>query len=90
MVILAARPSMGKTALALNIAQHVGEHGKNVAIFSLEMSKEQLTDRLICSAMGVDSWKLQKGQLEDEEFMRMGDALEKLSKSQIYIDDSAA
>lgn len=89
MIILAARPSMGKTALALNVAQHIGEAGKNVAVFSLEMSKEQLTDRLICATMGVDSWKLQKGLLEDEEFMRMGDALERLSKANIYIDDSA-
>lgn len=89
LVILAARPSMGKTALALNIAQHIGETGKNVAVFSLEMSKEQLTDRLICATMGVDSWKLNKGLLEDEEFMRMGDALERLSKANIYIDDSA-
>lgn len=88
MAILAARPSMGKTALALNIAQNIGESGKNVAIFSLEMSKEQLTDRLICATMGVDNWKLNKGLLEDEEFMRMGDALERLSKANIYIDDS--
>lgn len=89
MVIVAARPSMWKTAFALNIAQNVWEKWKNVAVFSLEMSKEQLTDRLICSAMWVDSWKLQKWLLEDEEFMRMWDALEKLSKSQIFIDDSA-
>ncbi|MDD2891389.1 MAG: replicative DNA helicase [Candidatus Gracilibacteria bacterium] len=89
MIILAARPSMGKTALALNVAQHIGETGKNVAVFSLEMSKEQLTDRLICATMGVDSWKLNKGELEDEEFQRMGDALERLSKANIYIDDSA-
>jgi replicative DNA helicase len=51
MLILAARPSMGKTAFALNIAQNIGFHAKNVAIFSLEMSKEQLTDRMIASAM---------------------------------------
>ena len=86
---MAARPSVGKTALALNFAQNIGNKGKNVAVFSLEMSKEQLTDRLICSTMGVDSWKLQKGQLEDEEFMRIGDALEGLSRSNIFIDDSS-
>lgn len=90
MIVLAARPSMGKTALALNLAQNVWDQWRNVAIFSLEMSKEQLTDRLICSAMWVDSWKLQKWLLEDEEFMKMWDALEKLSKTQIFIDDSAA
>ena len=88
MVIIAARPSMGKTAFALNIAQHMGEKGCNVAIFSLEMTKEQLTDRLICSSMGVDSWKLQKGLLNEDEFARMGGALERLSTAQIYMDDS--
>jgi replicative DNA helicase len=51
---------MGKTAIALNFAQNVGERKKNVAIFSLEMSKEQLTDRMIAASMAVDSWKLQK------------------------------
>ncbi|EKE28299.1 MAG: hypothetical protein ACD_3C00082G0011 [uncultured bacterium (gcode 4)] len=89
MIILAARPSMWKTAFALNIAQNIWVQWRNVAIFSLEMSKEQLTDRMICSSMWVDSWKLQKWLLEDEEFMKMWDALEKLSKAQIFIDDSA-
>ena len=88
MIIIAARPSMGKTALALNIAQNMGKHGSNIAIFSLEMTKEQLTDRLICAEMGVDSWKLQKGKLEDEEFAKMGEALDRLSHAQIYMDDS--
>ena len=60
MIIVAARPSMGKTALAMNLAQNIGFKKKSVAIFSLEMSKEQLTDRMIASAMGIDSWKLQK------------------------------
>ncbi len=60
MVIIAARPSMGKTAFALNIAQNVGMKRKNIAIFSLEMSKEQLTDRMIAAAIGVNSWKLAK------------------------------
>jgi replicative DNA helicase len=90
LIVLAARPSMGKSALALNFAQNVAEKGRNVAIFSLEMSKEQLTDRLISAAMAVDSWKLQKGKLSEDEFSRMGDALEKLSRSKIYIDDSPA
>lgn len=53
------------------------------------MSKEQLTDRMIASAMGIDSWKLQKGELEDEEFAKIGEAMEKLSAADIYIDDSA-
>lgn len=90
LIILAARPSMGKSAMALNFAQNVAEKWRNVAIFSLEMSKEQLTDRLIAAAMAVDSWKLQKWKLSEDEFTRMGDALEKLSRSKIYIDDSPA
>ncbi len=90
LIILAARPSMGKTAMALNFAQNVAETGRHVAIFSLEMSKEQLTDRLIAAAMAVDSWKLQKGKLSEDEFAKMGDALEKLSRSKIYMDDSPA
>lgn len=89
MVIIAARPSMGKTAFSLNIAQNLGFKNKNVAIFSLEMSKEQLTDRMISSAIGIDSWKLAKGELEDEEFAKIGEAMEKLSEANIYIDDSA-
>lgn len=89
MVIVAARPSMGKTALSLNLAQNIGFNKKSVAIFSLEMSKEQLTDRMIASAMWIDSWKLAKWELEDEEFAMIGEAMEKLSDAEIYIDDSA-
>ncbi len=90
MIIVAARPSMGKTAIALNFAQNVAKKNRHVAIFSLEMSKEQLTDRLIAAAMAVDSWKLQKWKLTEDEFARMGDALETLSHSKIYLDDSPA
>lgn len=90
LIIVAARPSMGKTAIALNFAQNVGERKKNVAIFSLEMSKEQLTDRMIAASMAVDSWKLQKWKLSEDEFAKMGDALERLSEAKIFIDDSPA
>ena len=90
LIILAARPSMGKTAMALNFAQNVAAKWRNVAIFSLEMSKEQLTDRLIAAAMSVDSWKLQKWKLSEDEFSKMGDALESLSRAKIYLDDSPA
>ena len=90
LIIVAARPSMGKTAIALNFAQNVAKKNRHVAIFSLEMSKEQLTDRLIAAAMAVDRWKLQKGKLTEDEFARMGDALETLSHSKIYLDDSPA
>ncbi len=89
MVIVAARPSMGKTALAMNLAQNIWFNKKSVAIFSLEMSKEQLTDRMIAAAMGIDSWKLQKWELEDSEFAKIWEAMEMLSKADIYIDDSA-
>ncbi len=89
MVILAARPSMWKTAFALNLAQNIWYRWKNVAIFSLEMSKEQLTDRMIASAMWINSWKLAKWELEDEEFMKIWEAMEKLSNANIYIDDTA-
>jgi len=89
MVVLAARPSMWKTAFALNLAQNIWYDKKNVAIFSLEMSKEQLTDRMIASAMWINSWKLAKWELEDEEFMKIWDAMEKLSQANIYIDDTA-
>lgn len=90
LVILAARPSMGKTALALTIAQNSAfKHKKTVGIFSLEMSKEQLVDRMFCSILGVDSWKLQKGKLDDEDFSRMGTVMDELSRAPIFIDDSA-
>ena len=89
MVIIAARPSMWKTAFALNIAQNVWFNWKNVAVFSLEMSKEQLTDRMIASAMEIDSWKLAKWELEDHEFAKIWEAMEKLAKANIYIDDTA-
>lgn len=89
LIIIAGRPSMGKTALALNIAQNAGiKHGKTVGIFSLEMSKEQLVDRLFASMLGVDSWKLQKGKLEDRDFQNMGPIMDDLAKANIFIDDS--
>lgn len=89
MLILAARPSMWKTAFALSLAQNIWFNWKNVAIFSLEMSKEQLTDRMIASTMWINSWKLAKWELEDSEFAKIWDAMEQLSQANIYIDDSA-
>ena len=89
MVIIAARPSMGKTAFALNIAQNAAmQAGKKVGIFSLEMSKEQLVDRLICMTTQIDSWKLHKGKLEDEEFSKLGVGIDELNKAPIFIDDT--
>jgi len=91
LIILAARPSMGKTALALSIVQKVAIESNNrhtVGIFSLEMSKEQLVDRMFCSILGVDSWKLQHGKLDDSDFQNMGSTMDLLNKAPIYIDDS--
>lgn len=91
LIILAARPSMGKTALSLSIVQKIAiEASKKftVGIFSLEMSKEQLVDRMFCSILGVDSWKLQHGKLDDKDFQNMGSAMDLLNKAPIFIDDS--
>jgi len=91
LLILAARPSVGKTALAMNMATNVALKAKvPVAIFSLEMSKEQLVDRMICAEAGVDLWKMRTGRLSDrdEDFPRIGHALGVLSEAPIYIDDS--
>jgi replicative DNA helicase len=89
LIILAARPSMGKTGLALALGLNAAEyHKKSIGIFSLEMSKEQLVDRMFANMLQVDMWKLQKGKLSDEEFMRMGPTMDKLSNMSIYIDDT--
>ncbi len=94
LVILAARPSIGKTSLALDIARNVAKHKVPVGLFSLEMSKEQLVDRLICAEADVDLWKLRTGQLstreEDDDFARINYAMGELAETEIYIDDSAA
>ncbi|MCL5795448.1 MAG: replicative DNA helicase [Patescibacteria group bacterium] len=89
LIILAARPSIGKTSLALNIAQYAaGKEKIPVGIFSLEQSKEQLVDRMICSEAAVDSWKLRTGNLSEEDFPRVGYAMNVLSEAPIFIDDS--
>jgi replicative DNA helicase len=91
LIILAARPSMGKTSLALNIAMNAAvKSRKTVGVFSLEMSKEQLVDRLFASMLGVDSWKLQRGKLDDTDFQNMGPIMDELNKASIFIDDSVA
>ncbi|MCH7492479.1 replicative DNA helicase [Patescibacteria group bacterium] len=91
LIILAARPSMGKTTLALDIARQIAVEKKiPVGIFSLEMSKEQLVDRLLCAQSGVELWKMRTGKLsEDEDFTSIGHAMGILSEAPIYIDDSA-
>ena len=89
LVIIAARPSMGKTSLALDIARNAAvRHDVPVGIFSLEMSSEQLIDRMLAAESFVNSWKLRTGQVKDtEDFSRIRDALESLSKAPIFIDD---
>jgi replicative DNA helicase len=87
--ILAARPSMGKTALALNLAHNVAiSAGLPVLVFSLEMSKEQLVDRMLSMESGVDAWALRTGNLTDSDFEKIGQAMGTLSEAQIYIDDT--
>ncbi len=89
LVILAARPSMGKTSFALDIARNAAvRHNVPVGIFSLEMSSEQLIDRMLSAEAFVNSWNLRTGQVKGEEdFSRIRDALELLSKAPVYIDD---
>jgi replicative DNA helicase len=91
LVILASRPSVGKTTLALDIARQVAVNSKTpVGIFSLEMSKEQLVDRLLCAQAGADLWRMRTGKLsEDEDFANIGHAMGVLSEAPIFIDDSA-
>lgn len=95
LIILAARPSMGKTSLALDIVRHVGVKEKvPVGIFSLEMSKDQLVDRLLAAEADVDMWRMRTGRLSDEgennDFERIGHAMGRLAEAPIFIDDSAS
>jgi replicative DNA helicase len=89
LIILAARPSMGKTSLALDIARQAAcKHNVSVGIFSLEMSTQQLVDRMLAAESRVDSWKLRTGRLStDLEFSLIRDSLDRLAKAPIYIDD---
>ena len=94
LIILAARPSVGNTTLALDIARNVAVRAKiPVGIFSLEMSKEQLVDRLLCAEAGVDLWKMRTGRLsdqgQDDDFTRINRAMGVLSEAKMYIDDTA-
>jgi len=89
LIILAARPSMGKTALALNIAQNAALRGKaKVLIFSLEMSKEQLGQRLLSVESRVDMQKIKTGKLDGSDFEKINDAVDRLATAEIFIDDT--
>lgn len=89
LILIAARPSMGKTAFALNIAQNAAiRNDVSVAIFSLEMSKEQLVNRMLCSEAMIDAQKLRTGELQDDDWPKLIQAIGPLSQSNIYIDDT--
>ena len=91
LIILAARPSMGKTSLALDIAKNVSIfENKPVGLFSLEMGKDQLADRLIASVANVDSWHLRTGRLQDDDYSRIQHAMGTLSEAPLYIDDAGS
>ena len=89
LIVLAARPSVGKTSFALNIAEHAAvKEGKTVGVFSLEMSKEQLVLRMLSSVANIDSQRLRSGFLEELDFARIAPAMNSLSEAPMYIDDS--
>jgi replicative DNA helicase len=89
LIILAARPGVGKTSLALNMAQHAAVKEKlPVGFFSLEMSREELVDRLLVSQADIDAWKLKTGRLEENDFTLLSEAMGELAEAPIYIDDT--
>lgn len=91
LLILAARPGLGKTALALEIAQHAAvKENLPVGFFSLEMSKEELVDRLLVAQADIDAWRLKTGKLEEEDFSRLSEAMGELAEAPLFIDDTPA
>lgn len=89
LIILAARPAMGKTTLVTNLAYNVATIAKQpVLMFSLEMSKEQLVDRMLADASGVDSWNIRTGNLSDDDFGKLSEAMGEMAEAPIYIDDT--
>ncbi len=89
LIILAARPAMGKTTLVTNLAYNVATIAKQpVLFFSLEMSKEQLVDRMLADASGVDAWNIRTGNLSDDDFSKLSEAMGEMSEAPIYIDDT--
>jgi replicative DNA helicase len=91
LIVLAARPGVGKTSLALNIAQNLAvKYKRPVGFFSLEMSKEELVDRLLVSQADIDAWKLKTGKLSEEDFTKLSNAMGELAEAKLYIDDTPA
>jgi replicative DNA helicase len=89
LIILAARPAMGKTTLVTNLAYNVATIAKQpVLFFSLEMSKEQLVDRMLADASGVDAWNIRTGNLSDEDFSKLSEAMGEMAEAPIFIDDT--
>lgn len=89
MIIVAARPSMGKTAFALNLAEHIGiNNSQPIAVFSLEMSKQQLAQRMLCSVSGIDSHRVRTNKLNADEFQTIARTCGALSESPVHIDDT--
>lgn len=89
LIVLAARPGQGKTAFVINIAQHVAVISKKaVGVFSLEMSKEELVDRLLVSQADIDAWKLKTGKLNEDDFGKLSQAMGELAEAPIFIDDT--
>jgi replicative DNA helicase len=91
LIVLAARPGIGKTSFALNIAQNVAvKYKRPVGFFSLEMSKEELVDRLLVSQADIDAWRLKTGKLDEEDFTKLSNAMGELAEAPLYIDDTPA
>lgn len=89
LIILAARPGMGKTAFTLNIAQYAAVTArKKIGFFSLEMSREELVDRLLVAQADIDAWRLKTGRLDQQDFLKLSDAMGVLADAQIFIDDT--
>lgn len=89
LIVLAARPGMGKTAFSLNMCHHAAvKEKKKIAFFSLEMSSEELVDRLLVAQADIDAWKLKTGRLDQQDFLKLSDAMGVLADAQIFIDDT--
>ncbi|MBR3135049.1 replicative DNA helicase [Candidatus Saccharibacteria bacterium] len=91
LIIIGARPAMGKTTFAQNIAYNSAAiNNRGVLFFSMEMSKDQIVDRMVADVSGVDSWKIRNGNLSDDDFAKIGDAMAEMGETPIYIDDSSS
>ena len=90
LIIIGARPAMGKTSFAMNIAEHAALNNKTTAVFTLEMPREQIAMRLLCSDARVDMQRVRKGTLEDSDWLRLAQSLAPLSAAPMYIDDTSA